>query len=597
MFKSLFFRRLYLPYVLLICAVAASVGAVGAFWLRQAFVEQRHQDLRNSITLLTALLREPLVAGDRDALQARLIEVGKDLDCRITLIASDEKGTVLADNEADPTTMEPHGHRPEIEQARANGEGWGTRTSGTIHGEMLYEARRVQIPGYGPLYVRVAVHMPALQAGLRTFYFGIALAAGGALLGAIVISYYLARRQAVPIVEVTQFADALANGQLNHRILRAGRGELGILARSLNTMADSLTQLLAEAEKDKAELRTILTSMNEGVVAMDPQRHIVLANDAAGRLLGFASDQAEGRLFWEVVRHEQIIRALDEVAASAARKQLQIGPVDGHYLEVTLCPLHHSSGQAGDTASVKGLIVVVHDITESFRYQELRKEFVANVSHELRTPLTVIKGFVETLRDGAIDDAARRDDYLATIERHTNQLGNLVNDLLELSKLENQSTLPGRGNVDLTQLVRRVTEFLQPAATRRHQTVAVDLPSAAPTIVANADYLERAVTNLLDNAIKYTPEGGRISLAVRFDAHHATIEVSDTGIGIPAEDIPRIFERFYRVDRSRSREMGGTGLGLSIVKHLVNAHGGQVDVQSKPGVGTTFRITLPLAAA
>ncbi len=594
MFSSLFFRRLYLPYVLLICAVATLVGLVGALWLKQAFLEQRHQDLRNTVSLIGEVLREPLVSGDRAALQQHVREVGKMLDCRITLIAADERGTVLADNEADPATMEPHGYRHEIVQARTEGEGWDSRTSGTLHDSLLYHARRVEVPGFGPLFVRVAVHIRAVQAGLHTFYLGIALAAAAAIVGAMVISYYLARRQAVPLVEVTHFADAVANGQLHHRILRTGRGELGILARSLNRMADSFSRLLSDAEKDKAELRTILTSMSEGVIATDMQRHILLANEAAGRLLGFAADHAAGRLLWEVIRNEQIIKSLDEVAATAQRRQLQFGPLEGRYLEVTLCPLHHSSGRAGEAHSLKGFIVVMHDITEAFRYQELRKEFVANVSHELRTPLTVIKGFIETLRDGAIDDRERRDRYLATIERHADQLTNLVNDLLELSKLESQAALPGRTSLDLPQLARRVSESMQPAANRKNHTLTLNLPSVSPPVVGNADYIERAVANLLDNAIKYTPDGGHISLTVRFDPGQALIEVADSGLGIPAQDIPRIFERFYRVDRSRSREMGGTGLGLSIVKHLISAHGGQVEVQSQPAAGSTFRIRLPL---
>ena len=594
MFRSLFFRRLYLPYVLLICAVAIVVALVGALWLQQAFIEQRHQDLRNTVALIAEVLREPLVAGDRAALQQRVRDVGKTLDCRITLIAADQRGTVLADNEAEAAAMEPHGFRREIVQARANGEGWDSRTSGTLHVALLYHARRVDIPGLGPLFVRVAVHTRAIQAGLRTFYLGIALAAGAAIVGAMVLSYYLARRQAMPIVEVTHFADAVANGQLNHRILRTGPGELGILARSLNSMADSFSRLLSDAEKDKAELRTILTSMSEGVIATDMQRHILLANEAAGRLLCFPAEHAEGRLLWEVVRNEQIIKSLDEVAATAQRRQLQFGPLEGRYLEVTLCPLHHSSGLAGEAHSLKGFIVVLHDITQAFRYQELRKEFVANVSHELRTPLTVIKGFIETLRDGAINDIERRDRYLATIQRHADQLTNLVNDLLELSKLESHAALPGRTNVDLSQIVRRVSESMQPAATRRNQSLTLNLPSAPPPVVGNVDYIERAVTNLLDNAIKYTPDGGKISLTVRFEPTNAVVEVVDNGLGIPAEDIPRIFERFYRVDRSRSREMGGTGLGLSIVKHLINAHGGQVEVQSQPSAGSTFRIRLPL---
>ena len=406
------------------------------------------------------------------------------------------------------------------------------------------------------------------------------------------IAYYLARRQTAPIVQVTHFADAVANGKLDHRILRNDKGELGVLARSLNRMADSFVRLLADAQNGKAELRAILTSMTEGVIATNSQRRILLVNESAARLLQFPMELAEGKHLWELVRHEQIIKAVDDVGATGQRRQFQVGPQNGRYLEITICPLLPAQGAAKNP----GLIVVVHDVTEANRYQELRKEFVANVSHELRTPLTVIKGYVETLRDGAARNSDKCDEYLATIDRHATQLGNLVNDLLELSKLESQSILPKRSSIDMIALIRRAAELLQPANDLKHHTLEVNLPILSPVVIGNTDYLERAVINLLDNAIKYTPPNGKVQISLRAEHNTAIIEVADNGIGIPAEDIPRIFERFYRVDRSRSREMGGTGLGLAIVKHVVQAHGGSVEVQSEVGHSTKFRILLPTAS-
>jgi two-component system phosphate regulon sensor histidine kinase PhoR len=240
------------------------------------------------------------------------------------------------------------------------------------------------------------------------------------------------------------------------------------------------------------------------------------------------------------------------------------------------------------------MILVAHDTSQSMRYQELRKEFVANVSHELRTPLTVIKGFTETLRDGAMNDPVTGPRFLSTIERHVDQLTNLVSDLLELSKLEGSPELPRRVVFDIAGVVRRAVDLLLPAAQRKEQSLTVEIARGLPRLIGNPDYIERAVSNLVDNAIKYTPEKGTIHVGASIEDEFVLVEVTDNGIGIPAEDLSRVFERFYRVDRSRSREMGGTGLGLSIVKHVVQGHGGSIDVTSAPGQGTRFRLKLPI---
>ncbi|HSZ57063.1 MAG TPA: ATP-binding protein, partial [Tepidisphaeraceae bacterium] len=232
---------------------------------------------------------------------------------------------------------------------------------------------------------------------------------------------------------------------------------------------------------------------------------------------------------------------------------------------------------------------------QSVRYQELRKEFVANVSHELRTPLTVIKGFTETLRDGAMVDPVNGPKFLLTIDRHVDQLTNLVSDLLELSKLESTPDLPRPVPFDVGGVVRRAVDLLLPAAQRKGQTIQVEIARHAPRVIGNPDYVERAASNLIDNAIKYTPDRGEIRVSVGVERDEfVVIEVADNGIGIPPKDLSRIFERFYRVDRSRSREMGGTGLGLSIVKHVAQVHGGTIDVSSTPGVGSKFRLRIPV---
>lgn len=591
MFKSLFFRRLYLTYLLVIVLIAVAVGLIGATRLRAAHTQQARQLLRSTATVILEPLRGDLQANDLASLQQNVQRIGSELGYRITVIGPDERGTVLADSEADPQTMEPHRTRPEVMMAFTVGEGWNLRRSHTLGSEQIYYARRINI-GSQVAYVRLAIHFQDLNATLRTFYAHIAEATLACMVLAAAVAYYLARQRASAVVELTEFARALARGQLESRILRSDKGELGVLAHSLNSMADSFTRLLEEARRGRDELQAILASMSEGIIATDGQHRILLVNEAAGNLLQFSTAGSTGKLLWELVQSEQLIKACEEVIATRERRQFLFSTLPGRNLDITLCPLRYTS--VGQEPS--GLIVVIHDVTQAMRYQELRREFVANVSHELRTPLTAIKGYIETLRDGAIDDQLKRDEYLAIVERHATQLGNLVDDLLELSRLEHQSTIPRRSGVDLCALVRRVVDLLAPAIAGKQHHVELHLPQSSPPLVGNADYLERAIANLLDNAAKYTSAGGTISIVVRSDAMHAIIEVADNGIGIPADDIPRIFERFYRVDRSRSREMGGTGLGLSIVKHIVQVHGGAVSVTSTPGVGSRFCIQLPLAA-
>ena len=594
MFTSPFFRRLFLPYLLLICAATAAVGFVAARTVHTSYLDRQTESLRNDLRLVSDAIAPRLARGDTADLQAVVRQTGVAIGTRITVMRAD--GTVIADSEADPARMENHRQRPEFVDAAFRGEGVNARPSDTLKTDLLYVARPVHDlagktvtdPAGQPYYARLAVHLDQLHHKLSVLYTGLATAAGASIVVAGVICYFFARRHTEPISDLTHFADALSRGELGRRTMREEKGEISTLATSLNTMAESLARLIEQTHQDKAELLTILSSMSEGVIATDTLQRILIVNDAAGRLLGFDPAQAVGRHLWQVIRNDQIIKAAGEVVTGQSRKLISVGPVSARHLDVTLCTFP-SEGPA------HGLVIVAHDITQSFQYQELRKEFVANVSHELRTPLTVIKGFVETLQDGAWRDERKAPEYLSTIHRHTNQLTNLVSDLLELSKLESTGLSPRRAPVDLGLVIRKAHELLTPAVQKKAQTLLVDVPGDLPTLKGNADYLERAVANLIDNASKYTPDGGQIRVRANANGQSVTVEVSDNGIGIPQDDIPRIFERFYRVDRSRSREMGGTGLGLSIVKHVAQVHGGQIEVDSTPGKGSTFRLKLPTA--
>lgn len=581
--------------MLIICAATGAVGFFAARTVHNTYLDRQTESLRDNLRLVSDSIAQEL-ASPTVELDQRVKKMGEVIQNRITIMRAD--GVVVADSEANPATMENHRLRPEFADAIFHGEGISARPSDTIKTDLLYLARPAEDMAGKPLhdsagralYIRLAVHLNQLHHNENVLYAGLATAALLAIVSAGVICFYFARRHTAPISDLTQFADALARGELSRRTFRDEEGEISTLATSLNTMAESLSRLLEQSNKDKGELLTILSSMSEGVIATDKVQRILLVNEAAGKLLGFETAQAVGKHLWQVVRNDQIIKAASDVVSGSQRKLISVGPLSTRHLDVTLCTFPTSANEG----HAQGLVIVAHDITQSFQYQELRKEFVANVSHELRTPLTVIKGFVETLQDGAWRDETKAQEFLATIHRHTEQLTNLVGDLLELSKLESQGLSPTRAPVDLSFVLHKAQELLAPAMDKKKQVLAVDIDNPLPTIKGNADYIERAVANLIDNASKYTPESGQIRLAAHANGQYVIIEVEDNGIGIPAEDIPRIFERFYRVDRSRSREMGGTGLGLSIVKHVAQVHGGQIEVESTPGKGTTFRLKLPL---
>jgi len=585
--SSPFFRRLFLPYLLLSCAAIGVVGLVGAQQLRDSYLRQARRSLGDETQLLALSVSGDLHPDRQAELRDHVNQAGQAIGRRVTIVA--EEGTVIADNEADPAAMENHRLRPEIITATTRGHGESIRPSDTIHTDMMYFARRVDGADGKPYYLRLSLHLLDLDRQLRAFYAGIAAAALLAMLGAAGISYYFARRSTRPLLELIQFADAIRHGNLSRRIIRPEIGDLGTLAAALNAMADSLVDLLHQSQRDKSQLLAILSGMNEGVIATNTQQRVVLSNQAAARLLDASLEEAVGRPLWEVIRHQAILQAASDVLLGSQRQGLRIGAIAGRQLQVTIRTFPA-------LGTPEGLVIVLHDATEAIRYEELRTEFVANVSHELRTPLTAIKGFAETLREGAMQDPQRGPQYLATIEKHADQLTNLVSDLLDLSSMESLPGVPRPEHVDLEQVARKAVELFQSAAQRKQQQLHIEVWPHLPHVDGNADYLQRAIANLIDNALKYTPEGGVVRLSVKQDNSALSVEVSDNGIGIPADDLPRIFERFYRVDRSRSRDMGGTGLGLSIVKHIVQAHRGTIEVSSKPGQGTRFVMRFPRAS-
>lgn len=407
-----------------------------------------------------------------------------------------------------------------------------------------------------------------------------------ALLLIATISRLFARHITKPFDEITAVARRLAQGRLHQRVTVRSRDELADLGRALNQMASDLEAKLTEIMEDRTRLQAILSGMVEGVLVLDRDSKILMMNTAVERMFRLGGSSAVGRPLIEVFRHRPLHELVQKALESEAEQSAEIEML---MPEERIFTVQASIAQKDRVAAV----LVFHDVTSLKRLERVRKDFVANVSHELRTPLTSIKGYIEALMDGAKDDPQKCVDFLRIIQRHTDQLNALLVDLLQLSTIESGQYQWQRGSVPIAELIERAVYLLRPMAEKKGQTVSVTPSEGVGPVIGDADQLTQVLINLIDNAIKYTPDGGRITVEARRRESAVEIAVSDTGLGIPSKEIPRIFERFYRVDRARSREMGGTGLGLSIVKHIVEAHGGMVAVESEVGKGSRFFVTLP----
>jgi len=411
-------------------------------------------------------------------------------------------------------------------------------------------------------------------------------------LAIVACSAALAGRYTRPVRDLIEVAERISVGPTGQRVFLSGTDELGQLGQTFNRLSERLAIRIAQLEEDRQQLRTILSGMVEGVVALDAEQRILFANERASQLLELPNPSPVGRRLWEVVRQRPLLdvvqRALDR--PEPYREEFNW---NGNVVRTLTV---HAARLPGRPP--RGAVLVLHDTTELRRLERLRQEFVANVSHELKTPLSVIKANVETLIDGAVDDAKHRGAFLKQIASQGDRLHFLILDLLSLARIESGEELFEFGPIEVESVAKAGIDRHRTRAETRNQrlTLVPSDPALGEAVIwADEEAMDQILDNLLDNALKYTPEGGEIRVRWRIEGTQVALEVTDTGIGIPAADLPRIFERFYRVDKARSRELGGTGLGLSIVKHLVQAMHGTIRASSQVGAGTTFTLTLPRA--
>jgi two-component system phosphate regulon sensor histidine kinase PhoR len=520
----------------------------------------------------------------------RLGQAGKG-GTRITVILP--SGKVIADSDENPAVMEDHSNRPEIINALDKGFGWSLRPSPTLGIKMMYVAIPLKEQGKSVAVVRTSIAVTAIDQAMMDMYTKIFWGGLAIALCAAALSFIISRRISRPIVEMEEVARRFAEGQLDLRVPIPGPSELAALASALNEMARQLYEKITTVTSQRNELEAVLSSMVEGVVAVDHQGHIVSINKAAADFLEVEPARVQGRNIEEAVRNvdiQQLIRrTLESGKRIEAEVSLQIE--GGRFFQI------HGTNLPDVGGGKAGAVIVFHDITRMRRLENVRRDFVANVSHELKTPVTSIQGFVEALSEGGIDKPEQVKRYLGIIAKHSDRLNAIIEDLLSLSRLEEEQERRRIqfGSAKLKPILAAAIDLISTKA--EQQKVRIEL-ICSDDIEAkmNSALIEQAIFNLVDNAIKYSKAEGVVIISAEQRDTGIAISVQDQGCGIGSEHLSRLFERFYVVDKGRSRKLGGTGLGLAIVKHITQVHGGSVTVESSLGKGSTFTIHLPQQA-
>jgi two-component system phosphate regulon sensor histidine kinase PhoR len=591
--RARLFWKLGLTYGALLLIVLLAVQLYSARVIRSQAIRSANDQLAS---LLSLTLANPPQSDNPAELRNWTSRASRS-GARITIV--DNTGRVLADSEADADKMENHANRPEIQQAFAGGTGQSVRRSATLDRELVYRAQRYDRATGTPLVVRLALPLSQIDLSLVELRQRLFIATLVVLLIGGLVSFAFARMFAARIERLQRFSQRIAEGDFRPLLREGPRDELSDLADSLNQTAARLDREIRLLSGERNRSSAILRSMVEGVAVIDAEERLVFYNRAFSEILNVDSASAEGRPLIEVIRNSELVGLIRRALRGdeGLQSDITMGITQTQSFSITAAPVKAldvpTSGRAPDEKP-SGAVVVLHDVTELRRLERVRQDFVANVSHEFKTPLTAIQGFAETLLAGALDDPENNRRFLEIIRNHAMRLARLTNDLLKLARIEAGKLELEFSSVSLLELIEGCTETTLLKANRKEITLEISVPPQLPAVRGDAALLRDVLQNLLDNAIQYTPARGHISVEASADPREAVVTVADTGIGIPLADSERIFERFYRVDAARSREAGGTGLGLSIAKHIVEAHGGKLWVESTVGQGSKFSFSLPL---
>ena len=580
--KNNLFYKVFGTYLIITLVAMLIVGVYATRQIKARLMEGIEGDLTSYARMINLSFSE-------SEIEHAIKRLSTLSNARITLI--DSGGVVLADSSGDPSAMDNHLNRPEIQEARVRGKGRSVRFSKTLGVDTLYIAFPVtegpEIRGY----IRLARPLVEVKQSVRDI--NILILQSFLIVGllSLLIAFVFTSRLVSPIQEMEQFTKRLRDGEDPGSLMIGSSDETGRLARNINYLVAELKERIRLADEEKGKLESVFSSMEDGILVLDTQGRIETTNGTAQRIFTLSFEEIVGRTPLETFRNIHLQQALDHFKKTGMTlsREIVLGEQDLTVLDVTISPVQ------GLPPGEEKTMIVLRDVTRLKRLEQVRADFVANVTHEIKTPLTAILGFIETLREGAIDEKETAKDFLETIQKHAERLNRLVDDLLVISDAELGEMSFLFESVSLDGIVENVLPVIEPGALKKGLHMENDMPGDLPPVRGDRDRLHQIVLNVLDNSIKFTPDAGTISIQ-GIDGKDGTvsIKITDTGIGIPRDEIPRLGERFYRVDKTRSRELGGTGLGLSIVKHLMTAHSGTMEIESQLGRGTTVSLIFPV---
>ncbi len=582
MTRSIYWK-ITLPIILVVVASLSILGFFMVSSVRDLQLEHLRTYLTNEARLVADTVQPDITdAAGYSQIDALTKSTGAEIQARVTVIRAD--GTVLGDSWENPAVMENHSSRPEVQQALNSKVGEDTRLSVTTGQNMLYIAVPIKSQAVVLGVARVALPLTAVNQSVGSSIALISWAIALAALLVILATFFITRRLTQPIRQLTRAAVRIAAGDLDTQITVTSHDELGSLGRAFNRMADHLKDNMTILSSEKNKLTTILATMTDGMIMTDSHGLIMLANPAAQNLFNFNTAEMTGKHIIEATLNYEIDQSLTNCLTTQQNQNTFIDLNNGKFLRVIVVAFR--------TEQITGALLLFQDLTEMRSLQTMRREFVGNISHELRTPLASIKAVVETLQDGAIEDKVVAADFLEKVNLEVDSLTQMINELIELSRIETGKTSFKFQPVNLNLFVQETVNRFLPQAERKQITLLTELQPDLPAVKMDIERIQQALNNILYNAIKFTPHNGRIVIKTGMKDNTAIIEVNDNGIGISTEDLPHIFERFFKADKSRSSQ--GSGLGLAIAKHIVQAHNGQIWVQSQEGKGSTFGFSLPI---
>ncbi|EGY4470554.1 cell wall metabolism sensor histidine kinase WalK [Listeria monocytogenes] len=585
--------KIGLSFFILFFVVMVIVGVFSGELMKSTYLNMKESQLEDDAKILLQTTNMENLDLDKDAatIQKSLDPLGEDIDARITVI--DSEGDVVADTKKDPEKLDNHMNRPEVTDILKKGESVGIsiRESDSLGYSMLYVAVPVKHQGKTDGVLRISISLESVDAAVAKLWGNLALIFGIALVIIAAISVFIARKITRPVREIIEVSTDLANHKYDSRIHGKISGELQDLSISVNTLAESLETQMFEIKQNEQRLNAIVQNLVSGVMLINVDKQVIMTNRTMYQILG--ETEITGKPFYEVIKSfalSQLIEGTFETKTIQQKEIILYFPRE-MILDASVSPI------LGENGEITGIILLLHDITQIRHLENVRSEFVTNVSHELKTPVTALKGFAETLLDGAMYDEVLLKKFLTIIKEESDRLHRLIMDILALSRIEQNPVAENVELVDVDEVIEQSARTIFEMATEKNIRVTIpEKTSGSVMLETDRDKLQQIIINLLSNAINYTPVDGKVEVKLIEQEAEVIIEVTDNGIGIPAKDIDRVFERFYRVDKARSRHSGGTGLGLSIVKHLVENCGGRIEVESQEEVGSTFRVTLPKKA-